>query len=229
MPNKLIATFISLFPECTYSYIKTSILGRAVQKEKLKIREWQIRNFALDKHKTVDDSPYGGGPGQLIKVDIVVKAIRAAKIIGIKETIILLSPKGKIFKQIDAENLANYNHIIFVCGRYEGIDYRIEKYVDKIYSIGDYILTGGELPAMVMLDVIVREIDGVLGNEKSNKNESFKKTLLEYNQYTRPFEFEGHKVPAVLLSGHHKKISQIRKKEQKNLTKKLRPDLFRIK
>ena len=227
MNYKLIATFISLFPECIDSYINTSILGRAIKNKKIKIRKYQIRDFAFDKHKTVDDYPYGGGAGQLLKVDIVSQAINAAKINNIKEKIILLSPRGKLFKQIDAENLSNYNHIIFVCGRYEGIDFRIEKYVNKIYSIGDYILTGGELPAMVMLDAISRQINGVLGNNNSKKNESFEKKLLEYNQYTRPIEFEGHKVPSVLLSGNHKKIYQMRKKEQIDLTKKNRPDLLK--
>ncbi len=226
MSRKLTATFVSLFPQSTYSYVEASILGRAVQNGILEIRECQIRDFAQNKHQTVDDSLCGGGAGQLLKVDVVVRAIRAAKIPGVKEKIILLAPKGKIFKQAQAEQLANYDHLIFVCGRYEGIDSRIENYVDKICSIGDFVLTGGELPAMVMLDAIAREIEGVLGNTSSKEGESFKNGLLEHNQYTRPIEFEGHKVPDILLSGHHEKISRAREVEQKNLTKKLRPNLL---
>jgi len=223
---KLTATFLSLFPESIRSIVQSSILGRAVQAGILKINEAQIREHAKDKHKTVDDSICGGGPGQLLKVDVLINALRAAKPDKVETRVILTDPAGKIFTQQDAKRLAQYDHIVFVCGRYEGIDARIHHYVDEVFSIGDYILTGGELPALVMLDIIVRCVPGVLGNEWSAALESHEDGLLEGSQYTKPIEFEGHKVPDVMLSGNHQHIEQARYQERLLKTKLLRPDLF---
>ena len=207
------ASFVSLFPESTRSVTQASILGRAIEAGLLKINEVQIRDFATDKHKTVDDTPYGGGPGQVMKVDVVVAAIRHT--LDTSCRVILTDPAAKQFKQADAQRLSQYDHLIFVCGRYEGIDARIEHYVDEAFSIGDYVLTGGELPALVMLDAIVRHIPGVLGNPDSLLQESHVEDGIEYRQYTKPLEFEGHRVPEILTSGNHQKIREFRLQDQK--------------
>ena len=231
---KLTATFLSLFPESIRSVVQSSILGRAVKSGILQIHETQIRDYALDKRKTVDDSPCGGGPGQLMKVDVVVRALRAVICDNTVEPeqdkngvrIILVDPAGKLFTQNDAKRLTNYQHLVFVCGRYEGIDSRIHHYVDEILSIGDYVLTGGELPALVMLDAITRLVPEVLGNELSGISESHENGMLEGNQYTKPIDFEGHLVPEVSLSGNHRHIDQARLSERLLRTKLVRPDLF---
>ena len=207
------ASFVALFPEMTRSVLGASILGRAIQKGLLKVNEVQIRDFAHDKHKTVDDTPYGGGPGQIMKVDVVVEAIRSLT----KGHVILTDPGAKAFKQADAKRLAEQEHLIFVCGRYEGIDARIEHYVDEAFSIGDYVLTGGELPAMVMLEAIARYIPGVLGNPESLMDESHVHGFVEHRQYTRPVEFEGRRVPDVYLSGHHQAIDKARQLDKNRL------------
>lgn len=225
------ASFVSLFPESIRSVVQASILGRAIESGLLKINEVQIRDFATDKHKTVDDTPCGGGPGQIMKVDVVVAALRSLLSVsghsglepesgsqvqpGMTTRIILTDPAAKKFKQADAQRLSQYEHLIFVCGRYEGIDARIEHYIDEAFSIGDYVLTGGELPALVMLDAIVRHIPGVLGNPQSLEQESHLGEFVEYRQYTRPIEFEGHWVPEVFLSGDHQKIKAARLEDQK--------------
>lgn len=223
---KLTATFVSLFPESIRSIVQSSILGKAISAGILQIDECNMRDFATDKHKTADDSPCGGGPGQLIKIDVAVPAIRSATNNQLKKCVILTDPSGKIFSQDDAKRLAKYDQIVFVCGRYEGIDSRICNYVNEVFSIGDFVLTGGELPALVMLDTITRCIPGVLGNEASAVLESHEDGLLEESQFTRPVDFENHSVPAVLLSGDHKKIENARRGERLLKTKCLRPDLF---
>ncbi|MES2504396.1 MAG: tRNA (guanosine(37)-N1)-methyltransferase TrmD [Myxococcota bacterium] len=214
------ASFVSLFPESTRSIVSASILGRAVTAGQLKINEIQIRDFATNKHKTVDDTPYGGGPGQVMKVDVVVAALRGAQKPDLKTCVILSDAAAKPFTQADAKRLAAYEHLIFVCGRYEGIDARIEHYVDESFSIGEYILTGGELPALVMLDAITRYVPGVLGNPESLDMESHADGLVEHRQYTRPVDFEGHTVPEVLLSGNHQKIEAARLLERQQRTVK---------
>jgi tRNA (guanine37-N1)-methyltransferase len=211
----LTASFVSLFPEMTQSVFQASILGRAIESGLLEINEVQMRDFAEGRYKTVDDTPYGGGPGQVMKVDVVVKAIRHAKAECEKNRILLMDPAAKQFTHADAKRLAEYEHLIFVCGRYEGIDARIEHYVDESFSIGPYVLTGGELPAMVMLDAIARHVPGVLGNPESLLQESHAGDYVEHRQYTRPPEFEGHKVPEVLLSGNHAKIESARLEERR--------------
>lgn len=224
---KLTATFLSLFPESIRSIVQSSILGRAVDAGILQIHEVQIRDYALDKRKTVDDSLCGGGPGQLLKVDVVVRALRAVFEQNSKSTrVILVDPAGKLFTQNDAKRLANYEHLVFVCGRYEGIDSRVHYYVDEILSIGDYVLTGGELPALVMLDAVTRMVPDVLGNQLSGISESHENGMLEGSQYTKPVDFESHLVPEVNLSGNHRHIEQARLGEKLLRTKLVRPDLF---
>ncbi len=228
MAVQLTATFVSLFPQSVDSLVHSSILGRAIKAGIFDIDHEQIRDHALDKHKTVDDTPYSGGPGQLMRVDVVTRAIRAATERNgeKKRRILLMDPAGKPFTQSDSKRLSEYEHLIFVCGRYEGIDARIHHYVDEAISIGDYILTGGELPALVILDAVARHLPGVLGNECSASSESMSENLLEYSQYTRPVEFEGHQVPDVFIGGNHAQIARERRKEQLLRTKALRPDLY---
>lgn len=224
---KLTATFVSLFPESVDSIVNSSILGRAIKASHLEIQKIQIRDYATSKHRTVDDTPYGGGPGQLMRVDVVANAIKAAKTHASHNTrVILMDPAGVPFSNAKARELASYEHLIFVCGRYEGIDARIEHYVDESISIGDYILTGGELPALVVLDATARYIPQVLGNEASADSESMQESLLEYRQYTRPVEFEGHTVPEVYQAGHHAEIAKARRLDQLERTQQNRPDLF---
>ncbi len=216
---------LTLFPEM-FEPIKQSIIGRATQKNLLEINLVNMRDFSKDKHKKVDDTVYGGGAGMLIKPDIVYDSYKSVK--SEKSKVIYLSPKGKTLSQSKVEELSNENHIILLCGHYEGIDQRvIDKIVDEEISIGDYVLTGGEIPAMVLIDSVSRYIDGVITKD-SKEEESFSKTgLLEYPQYTRPEEFEGVKVPEVLISGNHKNIYEWRRKEAIKITYSKRPDLLK--
>lgn len=213
-------SFISLFPESIRSVLETSIIGRAIRHNIITIQEIQIRNFAQNKQKIVDDSPYGGGPGQLLKINVLVSALRSTLDNSLRTRIILTDAAAKKFKQIDAKRLSTYKHLIFICGRYEGVDARIEHYVDEAFSIGDYVLTGGELASLVMLDAIARYVPGVVGNPESLSMESHAtEEMVEHRQYTRPFEFEGRKVPNVLISGNHKDIQLARLLDQINRTK----------
>jgi len=203
---------ITIFPEIFTSYFQESILKRAQKKKFIKIKIHDLRKYTKDKHKTVDDKPYGGGPGMILKVDIIHKAIK--KIAKKKARIILLSAKGKKFDQKQAQRLKKYDQIVLICGRYEGVDERVAKHIaDEELSIGDYVLTGGEVPAMVVIDAVTRLIPGVIKKE-SLEEESFSKTGLEYPQYTRPEEYNSWKVPKVLLSGHHKKIQEWKNKQK---------------
>ena len=217
---------LTLFPEM-FEPIKQSIIGRATQKNLLEINLINIRDFSQDKHKKVDDTVYGGGAGMLIKPDVVYEAYKSVKSNTAK--VIYLSPQGKTLSQEKIKELAkNENHLIILCGHYEGIDQRvIDKIVDEEISIGDYVLTGGEIPAMVLVDGISRYIEGVI-TEESTDEESFSTIgLLEYPQYTRPEIFEGEKVPEVLLSGHHKNIDEWRRKEAIKVTYLKRPDILK--
>ena len=214
---------LTLFPEM-FEPIKQSILGKAIENEKIKLKLVNIRNFSKDKHKKVDDTPYGGGAGMVMKPDVVYDAYKSVYEENAK--VIYLSPQGKTLNQKKVEELSKENHLILLCGHYEGIDQRvIDKIVDEEISIGDYVLTGGEIPAMVLIDTVSRYIDGVL-NQESIKEESFSKGLLEYPQYTRPEVFEGKKVPEILLSGHHENIEKWRKEQALKITKQKRPDLL---
>lgn len=208
---------ISLFPEMFPSVLETSMLWKAKDKGIVDYNYINLRDFGLGKRKTVDDTPYGGGDGMLLKPEPLVAAIEVAKskVKSQKSKVILMTPRGRRFDQAKARELAKLDDIILVCARYEGYDERVAEYVDEQISIGDYVLTGGELPAMVVVDSVVRLIPGVLGGEKSAEIESFSDGInLEFPQYTRPEDFKGAKVPDVLLSGNHADIEKWRQDHQ---------------
>ncbi len=215
---------LTLFPEM-FEPIKQSIIGRAIKENLLEINLINIRDFSKDKHKKVDDTVYGGGAGMLIRPDVVYDCFKSVK--SEKSKVIYLSPQGKKLCQSEVERLAKQEHLILLCGHYEGIDQRvIDKIVDEEISIGDYVLTGGEIPAMVLIDSVSRYIEGVLTDD-SVLEESFSENgLLEYPQYTRPEKFEGIRVPEVLQSGHHENISKWRRKEAIKTTYIKRPELL---
>ena len=217
---------LTLFPEM-FDSLKASIIGRAVNNQILELNLVNFREYSTDKFKHVDDTPYGGGAGMVIKPEPIYDAYKdIVKELNYKPKVIYMSPRGKLFNQDMAKKLSKEKHLILLCGHYEGVDQRIiDEIVDEEISIGDYILTGGELPAMVVIDTISRNIDGVLKDE-SVEEESFSDGLLEYPQYTRPEEFRGRKVPEVLLSGHHANIEKWRKEKSLEVTKLRRPDLI---
>ena len=215
---------LTLFPEM-FTPLKESIIGRAVEKNLIDIQLINIRDFSKDKHKKVDDTPYGGGAGMVMRPDVVYDAYTSIKDENAK--VIYMSPKGKLLNQEKVKELSKEKHLIIICGHYEGIDQRVlDEIVDEEISIGDYVLTGGELPAMVLVDSASRYVEGVL-NEESTSEESFSNGLLEYPQYTRPEEFRGQKVPEVLISGHHENIKKWREEQSIKITKKNRPDLLK--
>lgn len=216
---------LTLFPDFFQSLNSYSIIGRAIGEGKINLNCINIRDFSKDKHKRVDDYPFGGGPGMVMQIEPIYEAINSVKTDDSK--VIFLSPQGKRLNQEMAKSLSEENHIILLCGHYEGIDNRIiENYVDEELSIGDYVLTGGEIPAMVLIDCISRLIPGVLSSEESYMDESHYDGYLEYPQYTRPREFNGIKVPDILLSGDHAKIDKWRSEESIRITMEKRPDLI---
>lgn len=223
---------LTLFPEMIMDGLNTSIIGRAINKGLIELNAINIRDFATNKHMKVDDYPYGGGAGMVMQAEPVYLSYKsvADNIVektGKKPRVIYLTPQGKVFNQKLAEEFAKEEDLVFLCGHYEGIDERVlEMIVTDNVSIGDYVLTGGELPAMVMIDTISRLVDGVLNNDDSAKYESFADNKLEYPQYTRPEEFMGIKVPKVLLSGDHKKVEQWRMEQSLKRTMERRPDLL---
>ena len=217
---------LTLFPEM-FDSMKQSIIGRAIENDLISINLINIRDFSKDKHKHVDDTPYGGGAGMVMRPDVVYDAYKSIKNYKNKK-VIYMSPKGNVLNQNKAKELAKENDLIILCGHYEGIDERVlEKIVDEEISIGDYVLTGGELPAMVLIDTVSRYVEGVL-NQDSIIEESFSSEdrLLEYPQYTRPALFEGMEVPEVLTSGNHQEIEKWRKEQALAETKKKRPELL---
>ena len=214
---------LTLFPEM-FKILETSIIGKAIEKDLINIDLINIRDFSKDKHKKVDDTPYGGGAGMVIRPDVVYDAYKSIK--DENATVIHLSPKGKVLNQDLVKTLSKKEHIILLCGHYEGIDQRvIDEIVDEEISIGDYVLTGGELPALVLIDSVSRYIEGVLSRE-SITEESFTDNMLEYPQYTRPEVFHGVRVPEVLTSGNHQNIEKWRKEKSIEITKNRRPDLL---
>ncbi len=223
---------ITLFPEFFEGFVAHSIVGRAIKAGKLEVRIHNLRDYAKDKYKSVDDRPYGGGPGMVLRFDVLLRALRDVKArneeleISEKSTTILLTPQGQVYNQRTANSLRLEENLILICGHYEGFDERIRDYVDLEISIGDYVLTGGEIPAMVLADSVVRLLPGVLGDDTSSLDESHNKGLLEYPQYTRPEEFKGKKVPEVLLGGNHKEIEKWRRQQATERTKTRRPDLI---
>ena len=220
---------ISIFPKMFSAVLDESIIKRAQAKGKVKIFTHDLRDYTLDKHHKVDDRPFGGGSGMVIQVEPVFRALQAIKkkIKG-KSKVILLCPQGKKFDQLYAKKLSGCRNLIFICGHYEGVDERVRQYlVDEEISIGDYVLTGGELAAMVLVDSLVRLIPGVLGDKNSLNFESFEGNLLEYPQYSRPAKFKNWPVPEVLVSGAHDRIYAWRKLQALRRTKQRRPDLLK--
>ncbi|OGY80004.1 MAG: tRNA (guanosine(37)-N1)-methyltransferase TrmD [Candidatus Kerfeldbacteria bacterium RIFCSPHIGHO2_02_FULL_42_14] len=217
MPTFKRFDLLTIFPNIFDSYLDESIMKRAQAKKLVRFYVHNIRDFAFDKHKIVDDTPYGGGPGMVMKVEPIACALRA---VPRKKSsrVILLSARGKIFTQKKAQTLSKYHQLILICGHYEGVDERVVKFVDEEISIGHYVLTGGELPALIILDAVTRLIPGVLGKNESTQDESFSEEgFLEYPQYTRPAVWENLKVPKVLLSGDHKKIATWRAAKRKRI------------
>ena len=224
--NKIKFNVLTLFPEMFEPVTSGSIIGRAVAVGRVEINTINIRDFSNNKHNRVDDYPYGGGAGMVMQAPPIYNAYKSLNL-DKKVPVIYMSPQGRRFNQEIAKQLSEYEEIVLLCGHYEGIDERIiEEIVTDEISIGDYILTGGELPAMVIIDTVSRLVDGVLNNE-SISEESFNNNLLEYPQYTRPEEFLGKKVPEVLLSGHHARIKKWREEESLKRTKEKRPDLLK--
>ncbi|MGE0267678.1 MAG: tRNA (guanosine(37)-N1)-methyltransferase TrmD [Candidatus Omnitrophota bacterium] len=218
---------ITIFPDMFKPIINESILKRAQAKKKVTINIHDLREYTADKHHKVDDRPFGGGPGMVMTCQPIFDAVR--KIKGRRKArVIMTCPRGIPLNQKNVKKLTKYKNIIIICGHYEGVDERVNKMlVDECISIGDYILTGGELPALVIMDSITRLIPGVLGREESLVNESFESNLLDFPHYTRPANFRGKKVPSVLLSGNHKDIEKWRNSQAVELTKKNRPDLLK--
>ena len=218
-------SILTLFPEFFDGFLTNSIIKRAIAKEKVQIEVINIRDFTTDKYGRVDSAPVGGGAGLIMKCQPVIDCLKSVK----KENshVILLSPRGKTYNQARARYFAkNYEHLILICGHYEGTDERINKYVDELVSIGDYILTGGEIGAEIIADSIIRLLDGVIAAD-SIVDESFENGLLEYPQYSEPFEYDGDYIPDILYSGNHQAIEKWRKKQSLKLTKEYRPDLLK--
>lgn len=216
---------LTLHPSMCEGPLGQSILGRARQAGLIDVRVHDLRDWTEDKHRTADDTPYGGGAGMVMRVDVVDRGIEEVRIPNSR--VLLMDPAGKPFSQADAARLADFDQVVLICGHYEGIDARVrENLVDETVSIGDFVLTGGELPAMVITDAVARLLPDVLGNNASSIKESFADGLLEAPQYTRPREYKGMEVPEVLLSGHHAKIETWRKETSKALTEQVRPDLI---
>ena len=225
------ANILTLYPDIYPGYLGYSLLGKALEKKIWELNIYNLRDFGEGKHKTVDDKPFGGGAGMIIKPDILGDAIEETLIKNHdQQKLVYLSPKGKPFKQVDAEKFSQSNGVSILCGHFEGIDQRvIDIYEVEEISMGDYVLTGGEVASFAFLDAIIRLLPGVLGNEVSIKDESFSDNLLEYPQYTKPQEYKNIKVPDVLLSGNHEKIAEWRREKSIEITEKNRPDLLKDK
>lgn len=219
---------LTIFPDIIHSYLNESILKRVQEKGLLNVRVYNLRDFASGRHRKVDDYPFGGGAGMVLKPEPIFNAIESLKSDGEKRRVVLVSPQGRVFTQSIAEELSrSEERFVFICGRYEGIDERVRvSLVDDELSIGDYVITGGELAALVVIDAVTRLIPGALGDERSVEEESFASQLLEYPHYTRPQDFRGMKVPEVLLSGNHREIWLWRRKEALRRTLSMRPDLL---
>ena len=215
---------LTLFPSMFAGPLDESIIRRARESDRLELTINNLRNWTHDRHRTVDDEPYGGGPGMLLKPEPVFEAVEA--LASTETHVVLLTPQGQLFKQADARGLSEHAHLLLICGSYEGYDERIRALAHEELSIGDYVLTNGALAAMVIVDAVTRLLPGVLGDDASSTEESFSEGTLEYPQYTRPAEYKGMKVPEVLLSGHHAEIAKWRRKQSGLRTRERRPDLF---
>jgi tRNA (guanine37-N1)-methyltransferase len=220
----VIIEILTLFPEMFPGPLSAGVTGRGLASGVVTLRVHNLRDYTHDRHRQVDDVPYGGGAGMVLKPEPIFEAVRAR--VG-KGPVILLTPQGELLNQGLVRELARHDDLYLICGRYEGVDERVATHlVDREISIGDYVLTGGELPAMVVIDAVSRLVAGVLGSEESPKDESFDQHLLEYPHYTRPAEFEGHPVPDVLRSGHHAEIERWRRAQAAERTRRRRPDLL---
>jgi len=228
MSKKKIFNIITLFPEIIQSLTDYSILGRAIKSKTIKIQTYNLRDFGIGKYKQVDDTPYGGGAGMLLKVDVLGKAIEKVRSDNPGTLVILLTPKGTKYSQKDAKRLSQRESITLVCGHYEGFDERVRSLADMEISIGDFVLSGGEIAACAVVDSVARLMPGVLGGEESTQEESFEDGLLEYPHYTNPREYKGMEVPEVLLSGNHGEIEKWRRQEAEKITKRKRPDLGKL-
>lgn len=216
---------LSLHPDMCTGPLETSILGRAREQGLIDVQVHDLRDWAEGKHRQADDTPYGGGAGMVMRVDVVDRGIQALR--GPDAIVLLMDPAGRPFTQADAQRLSGASQLVLVCGHYEGIDARVRDHlVDEVFSVGDFVLTGGELPAMVVTDAVARLLPGVLGNAESSQTESFSDGLLESPQYTRPREYRDWSVPEVLFSGHHAKIKDWRAEAARSLTEAVRPDLI---
>ncbi len=223
---------VTAFPEMMRAIFNESMLLKAREKKIVEFKVWDLRKFATDKRKSVDDYPYGGGSGMILKPEPLFRAVDKIleELATTQKEIILMSPQGKLFNHQEAEVLSQKENLIFLCGHYRGVDERVvESLATLEISIGDYVLTGGEIPAAVVIDSVVRLIPGVLGDFSSAESDSIVKGMLDYPHYTRPPVYRGMKVPEVLLSGHHKNIEEWRKKQAKKKTKEKRPDMFKKK
>jgi tRNA (guanine37-N1)-methyltransferase len=224
-----VATFdiVTIFPAMIEQPLAAGVLGRAIDRGTLDVKVRDLRDFTTDRHRVVDDVPYGGGPGMVLKPDPIFRALDAIEAArGTPLTVIMTSPQGRQFTQAEAERLSRLPHIVLLCGRYEGFDDRVRERVTEELSIGDYVLTGGELPALVILDAVARFVPGVVGDEQSVADDSFSRGLLDFPQFTRPAEIDALRVPDVLLSGNHAEIRRWRKREALTRTLERRPDLL---
>ena len=218
---------VTIFPRMVEAALADGIVGRALQRELFHVRVRDLREFTEDRHRTVDDVPYGGGPGMVLKPEPMFRAVEAIRRDGEPQAIVLVSPQGRPFSQLEASRLATLDRVAILCGRYEGIDERVrEGLATEELSIGDYVLSGGELPALVIVDAVARLIPGVVGDEDSVAGDSFSRGLLDFPHYTRPAEFMDRKVPNVLVSGHHGEIRKWRKRQALELTLNRRPELL---
>ncbi|MCX7822935.1 MAG: tRNA (guanosine(37)-N1)-methyltransferase TrmD [Syntrophobacterales bacterium] len=222
----MIIDILTIFPGFFEGPLRESILGKAIQEGLVKIRVHNLREFTEDRHRTVDDRPFGGGAGMVMKPEPIVRALESLQAEKPQPRIILLTPRGYLFNQVTARRWSLYDRIVLICGRYEGVDERVSFFVNEEISIGDYILSGGEAAAVVVVDALVRLIPGVLGNKESSETESFERGLIEYPQYTRPRSFRGYEVPEVLISGNHERVRKWRILQSLLLTRERRPDLF---
>ncbi len=224
----IIFDILSVFPEMFQSTLGSSLIKKSIDKGLIEVNLYNIRDYTRDRHRTTDDTPYGGGGGMVMKIEPVADALKTIVPAGDKACVILLSPQGEPFKQKTAEELSQYLRIVLICGHYEGVDERIREHlVDREISIGDYVLSGGELPAMVVVDAVSRLVPGFVGNSESVLYDSFSTGLLEGPHYTRPREYESWGVPEVLVSGHQKKIDEWRRRESLKRTLQRRPDMLK--
>jgi len=226
--SPLLMDVVTTFPQMFDSILGESILKIAQEKKKIKVRCVQLRDFAQDKHKLTDDKPFGGGPGMVMKAEPFFHCVEELKKDSPNAHVVLLTPAGEPFKQKTAKSLTKKKHLIFLCGHYEGLDERVREHlVDEEISLGDFVLTGGEIPTMVVIDAVTRLLPGVLGNKESIKQESFQQGILDHPHYTRPREFRGHVVPEELMTGNHAKVEKWRKEQALKRTRKRRPDLLK--